>query len=276
MKKEKNFDHDTFFGEKLIKFKNMISLERKKKIVEALIKYGREYEEDEGEYEEDEVVINPRRNPLGFLFGVIFDQSIRYEKAWKAPIELKKRLGHLDVRKIAKMRKSELEKVLRGRKDEEKSLHRFPEKLADWIIEASKLILSEYKGKAQNIWNDKPTAVELINRLREFKGIGQKKANMAAEILLGEYGIKIRGKEHIDVSYDRHVRRVFLRTGLIEKDSVEEVIKIARQLHPSYPAELDIPAWKIGMKFCHFKNPECNKCPLRKVCPKLKVKVPRE
>ncbi len=148
-------------------------------------------------------------------------------------------------------------------------LYRWYRKLADRIIEASKLILSKYKGKAQNIWNDEPTVDELIDRLEEFKGISQKKSTMTARILKKDYGIKIKGK--IDVSCDVHVKRVFLRTGLVEKNSNSEVIKAARELNPRDPSALDEPAWRIGREFCHSKNPECNKCPLGKICPKVGV-----
>jgi hypothetical protein len=40
------------------------------------------------------------RDAFAFLLGVIFDQSVPYELAWRAPLELKRRLGHLDPHRI--------------------------------------------------------------------------------------------------------------------------------------------------------------------------------
>ena len=43
--------------------------------------------------ESDELL---RSNGFAFLPGVIFDQGIRFERAWRAPLDLKERLGYLD------------------------------------------------------------------------------------------------------------------------------------------------------------------------------------
>jgi hypothetical protein len=42
---------------------------------------------------------------IEFFYGVIFDQGIPANRAWNAPLELKKRLGHLNPHKIAVMKK---------------------------------------------------------------------------------------------------------------------------------------------------------------------------
>lgn len=47
--------------------------------------------------ESDELI---RNDGFAFLLGVIFDQGIRYERAWRAPYELQQRLGHLDPARI--------------------------------------------------------------------------------------------------------------------------------------------------------------------------------
>jgi uncharacterized HhH-GPD family protein len=252
-----NWDKKVIIAKKLIEFGNELSEE------EAVVK---EHQTDlrGNKLEEDEC--NPVKNPLKFLFGVIFDQGIAWERAWKAPTELEKRLKHSDITKIAKMKKDELEDILR----QQPALHRFPRKLADWLIEACKLLFSRYDGEAKNIWSGAPTAKDLENRFRGFKGIGQKKGSMAVNILVRDYDVPISGsKSGIDISCDIHVRRVFLRTELVERDSKDDMIEIARKLNPQYPGELDKPAWKIGSEWCHPQNPECNKCVLEKICQKL-------
>ena len=40
-------------------------------------------------------------NPFAFLLAVIFDQGIAAERAWAAPYELQRRLGHLDPARMA-------------------------------------------------------------------------------------------------------------------------------------------------------------------------------
>jgi endonuclease-3 len=271
------------------KIKVQIDIEKKKIVAKKLIEYGKNYltnmQEDKSRVNELQTTltgdkikineneeINPKESPFEFLLSVIFDQKIDADRAWKAPQELRKRLGHLDVEKIANMNEEELSKIIK----KSPALHIYFNKMAKWIINAAKLLLVKYNGKAENIWANKPSAKELEKRFREFSGISQKKASMAVNILVRDYDIPISGsKEGIDISYDRHIRRVFLRAGLVEKDEENEIIETARKLNTHYPGELDFPAWKIGRNFCHPKNPNCNNCPLGEICPKLlNVKVP--
>lgn len=130
--------------------------------------------------------------------------------------------------------------------------------------------MERYDGKPESIWNDNPRADDLQRRFVEFKGIGQKKASMATNILVRDKNVQVRGVDRsgIDVSGDVHVRRVFLRSGLIDVDSVDAAVRAARILNPKYPGELDLPAWYIGRTFCHPKNPECSECPMKADCAK--------
>jgi len=135
----------------------MIEWHKKELIAKRLMEFGEHLNEQET-LEEDEC--NPVKNPLKFLFSVIFDQGIPWERAWEAPTELERRLGHLDIARIAKMDRDELEEILR----QPPALHRFPGKLADWLIEACKLLLTKYGGNPEKIWSGAPTAKEIENK----------------------------------------------------------------------------------------------------------------
>src|SRR5437879_13676499 len=65
-------------------------------------------------------------DPLALLIGMVLDQQVKMEKAFGGPYELKRRLGHLDVRKIASMDPENLDTVFQ----ECPALHRFPENMA--------------------------------------------------------------------------------------------------------------------------------------------------
>lgn len=231
------------------------------RICNVLKKYGKIVAGEEVPESED------RLEPIEFFYGVIFDQGIIADRAWEAPSKLRQRLGHLDPCKMANMSEEELKKKIfvPG-----KSLHRY-KKMANWLIESSKLLVNRYDGDPSKIWNDNPRADDLQRRFAEFKGIAQKKASMATNILVRDYGIPVRNVDYrgIDISSDVHVRRVFLRTGLIDEDDVDAVVAAARKLNPQYPGELDVPTWSIGRRFCHPSGPECDLCPLKKVCPKM-------
>jgi len=248
----------------------------KKKIVKAILEYDRKIQKEAkspsvnfaGEkFIEDKKANNfLLKNPNAFLFGVIFDQGILAEKAWSAPYILKQRLGHFDLRKIVLLGPKKLRNIV----IEKPALHRY-HYLGDWIYQAAKKILEEYKGDASNIWEQNLSARKVRKRLQEFKGMGPKKANMAVRILKKTFKVKFEGMHAIDIPYDIHVRRVFLRTGFVERDSIKTITEAARKLYPKEPSRLDA-VWHIGKNFCHPRNPECKKCPLEKICPKIDVK----
>lgn len=241
----------------------------KQKISKALIKYGdklgKNFKKEKyftPNQEADKLIWN---NPLAYLFAVILDQSIKAEKVWEIPFLLKRRLGHLDVHKIANIDEHKIVDIF----DKKPKLHRFPKTMALRIKRACQLLLERYEGKAENIWADNINPFDLQNRFEEFDGIGQKKASMAVNILVRDFGIGVKNKKGINVSYDIHVRRVFLRTGLTEKDDMNLIIRTAKLLNPDYPGILDNPCWKIGREYCHPNNPKCNICPISNVCLKL-------
>lgn len=209
--------------------------------------------------EADALILNDH---LAFVIGVILDQGQRAERVWAIPFELKKRLGHLDPFRIAQMTDTEIQQVF----ENPSKLHRYWKTMALRVRDACKLIVRNYEGNVSNIWNDTPRTDDLQRRFEEFNGIGQKKASMAANILVRDFGIPVRDRKGIDVSNDIHVRRVFVRTGLVENGTEYEIIQVAREINSEYPGELDFPAWDVGRTWCHPTNPNCKSCPINESC----------
>lgn len=237
---------------------------------EELIKFGEEVAKRNLEKEK---VYTPNveanhliwQNPLAYLFAVIMDQGMRAERVWEIPYLLRQRLGHLDVQNIADIEDQNITDIF----NQKPKLHRFPKTMALRLKRACRLVLEKYGGKVENLWNDNPRSDDLQRRFEEFSGIGQKKASMATNILVRDFDIKVKDKRGIDISYDVHVRRVFLRTDLVNVDDPTLMINEARKLNPEYPGILDNPCWVIGREFCHSKNPDCRRCPITTVCVKL-------
>ena len=206
-----------------------------------------------------------RDDAFAFLLAVIADMGIRAERAWALPYELRQRLGgRLDPGVLLREPDAVRSAVQRLPK-----LHRFVNLMPDWFVEAARIIRDDYDGDAGRLWADQPTAVELRGRLEAFPGIGQKKAAMAVEILARDLGKPLRQLEGNDVAYDVHLRRVFLRTGLADRDEVGHMVAVARALYPDRPGALDLPAWDIGRRWCRPTDPDCITCPLNDVCPRL-------
>lgn len=203
-------------------------------------------------------------HPEAFLIGVLFTQGLPAERAWAGPWLLSERLGHLDLTRLAAEPDNVAEGVARR-----PALHRFVHTLPRWISGAASRVLAEYGGDARCIWPDGAHVLAVTERLLAFDGIGEKKAAMAVDLLTRALGVPLTGIECGTVAYDVHVRRVFLRTGLIERDTSAAVNEAAAAACPEAPASLDLPTWLVGRQWCRPRRPECDLCRLGSVCPRL-------
>jgi len=205
-----------------------------------------------------------QRSANAFLIGVLFTQGIPAERAWAGPFLLEQRLGTLDLAWIAEHPEAVREAIQRA-----PMLHRFKETLPRWVVAAAQRVIAEYGGDASRIWPEGAHVLDVTERLSAFSGIGRKKSVMAVEILTRHFGVGLVGREYGQVAYDIQVRRVFLRTGLVESDTLEAVEAAAAHAAPDSPGLLDLPAWLIGRQTCRPRVPLCDACRLGAVCPRL-------
>lgn len=203
-------------------------------------------------------------SPEAFLLGMLFTQGIPAERAWAGPYLLRARLGHLSLARLA-----EEPDAVRAAVQAPPMLHRFKNTIPRWISSAARKLLEEYGGDASRIWAPGSHVLEVTERLSAFDGVGRKKAVMAVEILQRHFGVGLVGREFGAVAYDVHVRRVFLRSGLVEHDTVAEVETAAACACPESPGTVDLAAWLIGRETCRPKAPRCGDCRLGGVCPRL-------
>ncbi|MFU8890731.1 MAG: hypothetical protein ACNA76_03615 [Anaerosomatales bacterium] len=236
---------------------------------EQLVRYGRELQASgaaqvgssfTGDADADELLASV---PEAFLIGVLFTQGIPAERAWAGPWLLLQRLGHLELERLAAERDSVAAAV-----QQPPMLHRFKNTLPAWISSAARRLIDEYGGDATRIWPADAHVLDVTGRLAAFDGIGRKKAVMAVEILTRHYGVQLRGQECGQVAYDVQVRRVFLRSGLVARDTREEIEAAAALICPQAPGTLDLAAWLIGRETCRPRRPLCDRCRLGAACPR--------
>jgi len=119
------------------------------------------------------------------LIGLCLEQQVRSEKAMSGPYELRKRLGHLDARTIAKMPPAKLEAAFAMKP----ALHRFPRMMARRVQALCEQIAGEYGGDGANVWQGVTSGQELYWRLRTLAGFGEGKAASGVRVLakFGKY-----------------------------------------------------------------------------------------
>ena len=125
---------------------------------------------------------------LSFLLGVIFNQAIRSEVAWRAPAGLEQRLGHLDISTLAIMDTEMIQAAISTRP----ALHPFSKTMAKHVVGSCQLLCDLYDRDPARVWDDRPTATELVRRLMAFPGIGRHKAEVGLFLLSCEYGVPIQ------------------------------------------------------------------------------------
>lgn len=57
-------------------------------------------------------------------------------------------------------------------------------------------------------------------------------------LLVRDKGVYVKDAHIIDIAYDIHVRRVFLRIGLVRSDTLEQVTEVAKLIYPDFQGNL--------------------------------------
>jgi uncharacterized HhH-GPD family protein len=132
-------------------------------------------------------------DPLALLIGFALDQQVTVQKAFSGPLELQRRIGHLDAAKLAATDPAELDAVFR----KPPALHRFPGAMAGKVQQLAGAIASEYGNDAARIWTDAADGPDLKRRLLALPGIGEMKAAAILAILGKRLGVDLPGLDTV-------------------------------------------------------------------------------
>jgi uncharacterized HhH-GPD family protein len=132
-------------------------------------------------------------DPLALLIGFALDQQVTVQKAFSGPWELRRRLGHLDARRIAQTDPVELDRVFRERP----ALHRFPGSMAGKVAALCAAVADRYDGDASRIWREARDGRDLQARLLDLPGIGEMKARTILAILGKRLGVSLPGLDEV-------------------------------------------------------------------------------
>jgi uncharacterized HhH-GPD family protein len=136
--------------------------------------------------------------PLALLIGMLLDQQVPMEWAFKAPALLKERLGgRLDCAEIAAMDPEKLRAVF----SERPALHRYPGSMGGRVHTLCEEIVERYDGHAEKIWTGVDSGDELLVRLRSLPGFGDQKARIFLALLAKRLGVTPAGWEQAAGTY---------------------------------------------------------------------------
>jgi uncharacterized HhH-GPD family protein len=139
-------------------------------------------------------------DPLALLIGMVLDQQIPLEWAFKGPAMLRERLGgELDASDLAARDPEELAKVFAQRP----ALHRYPGSMAKRVHELCTRIVEKYDGDPAAVWTTAPTGEQLYKGIRNLPGFGEQKARIFVALLGKQLGVKPRGWEKAAGEYGK-------------------------------------------------------------------------
>jgi uncharacterized HhH-GPD family protein len=125
------------------------------------------------------------REPLALTIGFVLDQQVTVQKAFSSPLELSRRLGGLDAKRIAAMDPGALEEVFRAKP----ALHRFPGNMAKRVQEHCAVIAGKYDGDASRVWTEAADGADLRRRIAGLPGFGEMKVKALGAVLAKRFGV---------------------------------------------------------------------------------------
>lgn len=172
-------------------------------------------------------------DPFHLMVGMVLDQQVPLEWAFRAPIELARRLGGpLDVRALAAMDPEKLTAVFAAKP----SLHRYPASMAKRVQALAVEIADNHGGDTAGIWNGVNSGKELISRVKALPGFGEQKARIFVALLGKQFGIRPDGWEEVSAPYGekgsfRSVADIVDEASLVKVREHKKAMKAAA--HPA-------------------------------------------
>jgi uncharacterized HhH-GPD family protein len=118
-------------------------------------------------------------DPLALLIGMLLDQQVPMEWAFRGPATLRERLGGLDATVIAAMPPEALDEVFRTKP----AVHRFPSAMAKRTHALCEHLVEHYDGDAARLWRGVEDPGIVYDRIRALPGYGEEKARILLAIL---------------------------------------------------------------------------------------------
>ncbi len=125
------------------------------------------------------------------LVGMLLDQQVPMEWAFRGPATLAERLGGFDAAKIAAMPAEDFVAVC----VDKPAIHRFPASMGRRVHALCEVLVERYGGDGANLWAELSTGKELAARLMELPGFGKEKTMIFVALLAKRFGVRPDGWE---------------------------------------------------------------------------------
>ncbi len=125
------------------------------------------------------------------LIGMLLDQQVSMEWAFRGPATLEERLGGLDAQTIATMDPDEFVAICCAKP----AIHRFPAVMGRRIHALCGRLVDECDGDGAAIWAPDTDADTLFGRISSLPGFGEEKSMIFLALLAKRFGVRPPGWE---------------------------------------------------------------------------------
>ena len=111
--------------------------------------------------------------------GMMLDQQYPMEHAFRGPAKVLARFGSLEPAALADADPDEFAALCTV----PPAVHRFPGSMAARIQALARVVVEEYDGHAERLWQEADSGRELMRRLQALPGFGKQKAQIFTALL---------------------------------------------------------------------------------------------
>jgi uncharacterized HhH-GPD family protein len=165
-------------------------------------------------------------SPFALLVGMVLDQQIPLEVAFRGPKKIADRMGGFDAAEIADYDPDKFAALC----SEKPAIHRFPGSMAKRIQALAQIIMDRYDGDAAALWvAGDPDGNELLQRLKGLPGFGEQKARIFLALLGKQYGVTPTGWQTAAGEFGKRGTHVSV-ADIVDAKSLGQVRSYKQQL----------------------------------------------
>ena len=166
------------------------------------------------------------RSPLALLMAMLLDQQVPLERAFSAPADLARRLGHdPETDELAAYDPDALVAVF----SERPALHRFPKAMAARVQALCQLLVERYDGDAAQVWAGATTGQDLLRRVGALPGFGEQKAKIFVALLGKQLGVRPEGWREVAGPYGEEAAHRSV-ADIVDEESLGKVRSHKQQM----------------------------------------------
>jgi uncharacterized HhH-GPD family protein len=144
-------------------------------------------------------------DPFALLVGMLLDQQFPMERAFFGPRLLLDRLvaagfgvdDRLDPAVVAAVPEDQFATLMAG----PPAVHRYPQSMGQRVQTLARIIVGDYGGDAEQLWQQAGSGADLLARLKALPGFGAQKAKIFVALLAKQRGLQPPGWEQAAGDY---------------------------------------------------------------------------